>query len=113
MKLKNSEKQYYKSNKHIIIMGILGIFFSLLTAAPNALAVLFVGGVPLVCNILFMVIKHPLFGAVCTLFFFFNRIETFTEGTLLSTVFILALTGYFAYTTYLSNRDWKLRKENM
>lgn len=94
-------------------MGVLSILFSLLTAAPNALAVLFVGGVPLVFSILFLIMKHPVFGAVCTLCFFINRIETFTEGTLLSTVVILVLTGYFAYTTYMSNKDWKQRKKSV
>ena len=113
MKLNNSEKQVYKSNKHIIITGALSIFFSLMTAAPNVLALLLVGGVPFIFSILFLIIKHPLFGAVCTLCFFLNRIETFTKGTLLSTVMILALTGYFAYATYLSDKDWKLRKKSV
>lgn len=107
-----TEKQRYKSDKHIIIMGILSIFFSLFTAAPSVGTLLFISGVPFVCSILFLVKKYPAFGAICTLFFFLNRIATFTKGTLLSTVLILAITGYFAYVTYLSNRDWKIRKAN-
>ena len=106
------EKQHFRSDKHIIIMGILSLFFALFTAAPSVASLFFISGVPTVCSILFLVKKYPAFGAICTLFFFLNRIATFTKGTLLSTVFILALTGYFAYVTYLSNRDWKLRKAN-
>lgn len=108
-----TEKKHYKSNKHIIIMGILSIFFSLATAAPNVATLIFISGVPFVFSILFLTKKYPAFGAVCTVYFFINRAATFTKGTLLSTVFILAITGYFAYVTYLSNKDWKLRKGNV
>ena len=110
----DTKKQYYKSNRDIIIMGILSIFFSLMTGAPNLLALLFIGFVPLVCSILFLIIKHPALGIICTAFFFLNRIAVFTgKGTLPAIIIIVALTGYFAYTTYLSGKDWKVRRENM
>ncbi len=108
-----SKKQNYESDLHILIMGILSIFFSLLTAGPNALTVLFIGGIPFIFSILFLVTKHPAFGAICTLFYFFNRVDTFPEGTLLGIVLILGVTGYFAYATYLSYKDWNLRKESV
>lgn len=105
----DTEKKNFKSNKHIIIMSILSIFFSLLTGAPSVYALLIISLLPLVCSILFLIKKNPVFGIVCTIFFFLNRIATFTRGTLLATIIILAITAYFVYVNYLSIQDWKIR----
>lgn len=103
-------KQNYESNRQIIIMGIISIFFSLLTGAPNIQMLLIICLIPLVSSILFIITKHPVFGIICTAFFFLNRIATFTRGTLLSTIIILGITAYFVYVDYLSIRDRKQRK---
>lgn len=102
----NTQKKKVDTQKHMRIMGILSLIFSLTTAAPIEL-IFILGIVPLICSIIFLIKKHPVPGIICTVFFFMNRIETFTEGTALSTIIILGITAYFIYVNYLSIQLWK------
>lgn len=100
------ELQIKKTLKHIRIMSLVSLFFSLLTGAPEAVMLLVIALPPTVASILFLLNKRPIWGVICTVFFFANRSD-FSKGTLLSTVIIIAITIYFAYVTYLSFLDRK------
>lgn len=66
---------------------------------------------PLISSILFMVVKHPIFGIICTISFISNRILLFFgEGTLLALFIISLIIGYYVYVVYLSIKDWKIRR---
>ena len=104
------ELQIKKTLKHIKIMGWVSLFFSLLTGAPEAVMLLVIALPPTVASILFLLNKRPIWGVICTVFFFSNRSD-FAKGTLLSTVIIIAITIYFVYVTYLSFLDRKATKK--
>ncbi len=103
------ELQVKRTLKHIKIMSFVSLFFSLLTGAPEPIMLLVTALPPTVASILFLLHKRPIWGVICTVFFFANRSD-FSKGTLLSTVIIIAITLYFAYVTYLSFLDRKVTK---
>lgn len=106
------ELQIKRTLRHIKIMSWVSLFFSLLTGAPETVMLLVVALPPTVASILFLLHKHPIWGVICTVFFFANRCD-FSKGTLLSTVIIIAITLYFAYVTLLSFQDRKATKNRV
>lgn len=85
-----------KVNKQIIIMGIIGIVFSLLGfLAYGMYALIFLVSIPLGCSIMFIITKHSAYGIVYTVLFLLNRITP--KGTLLGYIIIFAFMAFFIY----------------
>lgn len=102
-----------KVNRQIIIMGIIGIVFSLLGfLATNMYALVFLVSIPLGCSIMFMITKHPAYGIVYTVLFLLNRITP--KGTLVGYIIIFAFTAFFIYVdrqSILRMKELKRRNE--
>lgn len=108
-----------KVKKHILIMSIIGIFFSALiclSSGPKEIIAI-MGIEPLLCILAFLITKHPLFGILYTISFALPRISLFIGGTLLAVIGIALLIFYFIYVDVLSyqyyiqvKRDKKIKK---
>lgn len=103
------EMQLRKTLRHIKIMGGISLFFSLMTGAPEPVMLLVVALPPTMASVLFLMNRRPIWGVICTVFFFANRSD-FSKGTLLSAAIIIAITLYFAYVTYMSFLDREATK---
>lgn len=97
-----------KTQKNIKRMSVLGIILSVfaMLGTGSMKAFIILGALPLLCSLVFLIKKNPVFGIAYTVLFFVNRISILLGGLLLARVGIVLILVYFIYVDYISMREW-------
>lgn len=106
----NNTNEKLNSDKHIMIAGIMSVFFAICSGAQDPSSLILQAGIPLYFSIAFMLTKHSFFGYACAVFYLLIRMGALMyQRTVLGVIMILAVAAYLAYAAHASSKDWDLR----